>query len=123
MDPIFSHLAAVALGAVLVLVASALTARQASRPQRHLERADARSRAVLEADRARLLNLLLARTPEEATALAWTSPAQPPPPDPTLLEPGDPRSAAAALYTPDLNELTDPDADAFDDAALHAARH
>jgi hypothetical protein len=118
MQTVITHLAAVALGSGLVLLAGWLTGRQQNGTSRYLQRQDARARAVLEADRARLLNLLLAKTPVEAAQLQWTSPAQPPPPDPELAADAGPDPAG--LYTPDLNELG---WDETDDAALRAARH
>lgn len=119
MTEVLTHLAAVTLGALLVLAASWMTSRQQNGTSRYLQRQDARARGVLEADRARLLNLLLARTPAEAAQLQWTAPAQPPPPDPELARDADPDPAG--LYTPDPNELGE--WDETDDAALRAARH
>lgn len=125
MQTVATHLAAVLLGAGIVLAAMSMGARQAGRTSRYLERTDARQRAILEAERARLLNLHLAKNPEHLAALQWSSPAQPPPPDPALAgRPGvDPLAAVLADYHADLNELPDPEMDELDDAALRVARH
>lgn len=128
MTAVITHLAAVLLGALLVLAATELASRRAAAPTRHLERQDARSRGVLEADRARWSNLALTLAqgmPVSLPELVRTAPAQPPPPDRTLaaLAEPDPADILARLYTGDPNELTDEEQDRFDDAALDLARH
>lgn len=115
-------LAATAVGSLVTGAAFLLGSRSAARPARATERRLDRAWAVLEADRARMLNLLLARTPTELAMLASSSPAHPPAPDPDLGMP------AALTGRPDLLDdepeyVGDPnEMDSLDDAALHLAR-
>jgi hypothetical protein len=104
-------------GGMAVAAGVALGVRAAGQPA--LERRFDRAMAILEADRSRLLNLLLARTPTDALALQATSPAHPPGPDPTLTGRRPDQPTVGDLYTEDLNELG---WDAEDDAALRVAR-
>lgn len=125
---VVTHLAAVALGALLVLAATELAGRRAAAPTRHLERQDARARAVLEADRSRWSNLALTLAQGMRVSLpelVQTAPAQPPPPDRDLAgrDGPDPEEILSRLYTGDPHELTDEEQDQFDDAALGIARH
>lgn len=128
MTPVITHLAAVLLGALLVLAATELASRRAAAPTRHLERQDARARAVLEADRSRWSSLALTLAQGMRVGLpelVQTAPAQPPGPDRDLTGPPeqDPAEILARLYTGDPHELTDEEQDRFDDAALSLLRH
>ena len=120
-------LGATGLGAGLTLLALLLSGRSSARPAAGTERRLDRLLAVAEADRARLLNLLLAALagqPASLQQLMATSPAQPPGPDPDLSMPAGYAAAmafAASEYTADPNEV-DGDDD-LDAAALGLARH
>lgn len=111
-------------GAVLSMVAFTLAGRLVAGPRRTTERRLDRAWAVLEADRARLLALLLASRPGQAgldaetvRTVQATTPAYPPPPDVSLA--GD-EAAGGGLdveYAADPHEL-----DELDERALDLAR-
>lgn len=118
-------LGAVTLGALGTALSFHLAARFAVRPARAVDRRLDRMLQVEQADRARLLNLLLAAMAGEKASLQMltaTSPAQPPAPDPDL---GMPEGyadllSAGAQYAADPNDM-DGDDD-LDHAALGIAR-
>jgi hypothetical protein len=112
------------LGGALVAGGVLAGVAVAGRPARMTERRLDRALAISEAERSRMLSLLLARTPAELAILQTTTPAPPPPPDRSLggpPEPPAPWEAAATEYTPDPNELTG--WDDVDDAAIAGLRH
>jgi hypothetical protein len=96
----------------------------AGRPTKANERRLDRALAISEAERSRLLAIVLARSPEELSFLTATAPAQPPPTDRTLGGPPEPRppwEAAEGAFTPDPNVINE--WDELDDAAFNSVRH
>lgn len=110
-------LVATAAGSGLTAGAFLLGGRGAARPARVTERRLDRAWQTLEADRARLLNLLLAKDPASLALLQSSSPAQPPAPDQSLGLPPELTTELGPSYAADPYEL-----DTLDDAALDLAR-
>jgi len=110
-------LAAAVLGAATTAGGFLLAGRTAARPARTLERRLDRAWQTLEADRARMLTLLLAKDPQTFAVLQSTAPAHAPAPDPDLGPGPDPYDQLGGEFAADVSDL-----DALDEFALRSAR-